>query len=567
MKEHDREGEGTMWKRRLALRLVGIILAASVLLVALRVAAVRPQAARDAMTTPSKAGWTTQGIDILTPAGKPYIIAGVSWYGLETPQHVLYGLDTQEYKTILDETKTYQFNTLRIPFSNEVWETNPLPSPQLTHACGACQGLRARDILALVINYAGSIGLHVILDDHRSGAGSSTATNGLWYDTDGGLSYTEQVWIRDWVDVQRWVHGQQIGLGPSDTVRVSDTASDGFPTVIGYDLRNEPHTPPAASYLQGATWGTGDGIGPRVNPNPNPFTPACVVTSTCHDWRLAAERAGDTILGDAASHGWGAPLIFVQGISNYPSATGSALKGPYDLYRWGGQLQGVNGNANNPGAPIVFNAGGTSSRLGPAVAHQLVYVTRDYGPDISPTAWFTSTTCYQLGCASHGSLSGLVDLWCQRWAYIDLPPGRYGACTGGIQPHFWTAQTWNNTGAVPYTQAPVWIGEFGTGNGATDLNSPVPGSQGQWFTDLINFIQSSYLRTRSNDPGLPVQSLNWTYWALNADDSYALLGGQFTGLANPSKQYSFLCFIERSPPSRTHLPHPCGSTGMLPPPH
>lgn len=555
-----------MWKRHGMLRLVSLAILACIMIASLRSDG-KPLLGVGATAKTASGSWTTRGVDILTPAGKPFVIAGISWYGVETPQYVLYGLDVQDYKDILNQAKIYQFNTLRIPFSNVAWETNPLPSAHLIRACAACAGKHTRDILAMIINYAGSIGLHVILDDHRSDAGSSTATNGLWYDTDSGHGYTEQAWIMDWLNVQHWVHGQRQTFGSPDSVAINDTASDGFPTVIGYDLRNEPHTPPNASYMQGATWGTGDGISPRINPNPNPFAPACVETSTCHDWRLAAERAGDSILGDAARHGWPAPLIFVQGISSYPTAAGNATQGPYDLYRWGGQLEGVNGNANNPGAPIVLNAGGTASRLGPAVANHLVYVTRDYGPDISPTDWFTSTTCYRLGCAPRGAFLGLVDLWCQRWAYIDLPPGRYGTCVGGIQPHFWTASTWKNTGTTPYTEAPIWVGEFGTGNGDEDLESPMPGSQGQWFTDLINFIQSSYTRTTWNDPGIPVRSLNWTYWALNSDDSYALFGTRYTGLANSMKQFSFLCFIVRTPPSATRLPQLCGSTGVLPKPH
>jgi endoglucanase len=512
-------------------------------------------------------GWTTRGADILTPDGKPFVIAGVSWYGIETPQHVPFGLDIRDYKSVLNQSKAYQYNTLRIPFSNEAWEMNTLPSPRLTRACEACQGMHTRDILALIINYAGSIGLHVILDDHRSEAGSSTGLNGVWYNTDGGLRYTEQEWIRDWVEVQRWVHGQRLNRGAPDTVAVNDVASDGFPTVMGYDLRNEPHSSDGKSYLQGATWGTGDGIDPHVNPNPNPFAPTCVATSTCHDWRLAAERAGDTILGDSARHHWPPALIFVQGVSLYPTAAGNHRKGPYDDYRWGGQLEGVNGNANNPGAPIVLNAGGSASRLGPAVANQLVYVARDYGPDLSPTNWFTSTTCYRLGCAPKGAFLGLADVWCKHWAYINLPPGRYGSCLGGVQPQFKTAFPWKNTGSKPYTQAPVWVGEFGTGNAAGDLASSMPGSQGQWFTDLINFIQSSYTRTARNDAGLPLHDLNWTYWALNTDDGYALLGPRFAGLANPSKQYSFMCFIMRSPPPDVRSPQRCGATGELPAPH
>jgi len=32
-----------------------------------------------------------------------------------------------------------------------------------------------------------------------------------------------------------------------------------------------------------------------------------------------------------------------------------------------------------------------------------------------------------------------------------------------------------------------------------------------------------------------VSALNWTYWALNTEDSYALLGSNYMGLANPNK--------------------------------
>lgn len=510
------------------------------------------------------AGWTTAGASIRTPASTPFVIAGISWYGLETPLHVPNGLDHQDYRAILDAVRRYGFNTVRIPYSNEVWETDPLPAPEDVAACLACRNERARDLLARIINFAGAIGLHVILDNHRSDAGSSTAWNGLWYNTDSGLGYTEQTWIRDWRDVQRWLHGQRSRLGSRDTVTVHDVASDGFPTVIGLDLRNEPHTPPATSYLSGATWGTGDGIDPHVNPNPNPFSPTCVATSSCHDWRLAAERVGDELFGDAIANRWALPLLFVQGVSEYPTAQGDPVHGPFDQYRWGGQLEGVNGNANNPGAPIIFNAGGSPTTLGPSVAHQLVYTTRDYGPTISATDWFTKQTCYRAGCAPRGTETGLADLWCQHWAFISLPPGRYGSCAGGIHPYARTAFPWKNTGTSPYAQAPVWIGEFGTGNSEDDLTSSWPGSQGQWFTDLINFIQSSYAPTRRNASRLPVPPLSWTYWALNADDSYGLLSAQYHGLANPTKQYSYLCFIERAAPKT--LAATCGSTGALPPP-
>jgi hypothetical protein len=111
-------------------------------------------------------------------------------------------------------------------------------------------------------------------------------------------------------------------------------------------------------------WGSGDGISPATNPNPNPFSPACVSSSTCTDWRLGAERMGDSMLGEAAAHGWDWPLIAVEGIQVCPTSSGSWPNGPFIWDWWGGNLACVNGNSNNPGAPIVLNAGGNPSSRG-----------------------------------------------------------------------------------------------------------------------------------------------------------------------------------------------------------
>ncbi len=415
------------------------------------------------------------------------------------------------------------------------------------------QILHARDILAKIVNYAGSIGLHMILDNHRSEAGESAEQSGLWYNT----AYPESSWISDWVSMQRWVHGIAQTKGSSDTVTVNYLASDGLPIVLGYDLRNEPHALGSYpnQYQMSAQWGSGDGINPAVNPNPNPFAPSCASSSNCFDWRLAAERAGDSILGDAAAHSWSYPLLFVEGTSHFPTASGTQAAGPYASDWWGGNLQGVNGNSGNAGAPIVFNAGGSSSSLGAAVNNQLVYSAHDYGPSLFQQTWFNANTCYKSGC----SASSLVDTWTYYWAYIATP--------GGVNPT-WPGHAsfpWSNTGATPYSTAPVWVGEFGTGNNASDLTSTTPGSQGQWFTDMINFIKSSY---GSGGSGVAVSNLDWTYWAMNGEDSFALLSNSYNSLANPAKEYSDLCFLQTGPlavPMGSGSGQ-CGSTGAFPTP-
>jgi endoglucanase len=496
-------------------------------------------------------GWTTSGTKILAPNGSQYIISGINWYGFETPDAVAHGLWSYDISTILNLVKSYGYNTLRIPYSNQMWESDPVPQNDV--GCTSCAGLHARDILAKIINYAGSIGLHVILDNHRSEAGESAEQSGLWY----ASGYPESSWINDWLSVQRWVHGQTQTLGSTDTVTVNYLASDGLPIVLGYDLRNEPHVQGTYpnEYTSGASWGSGDGINPATNPNPNPFSPSCVSSSSCFDWRLAAERAGDSILGDAAAHGWSDPLLFVEGVSAYPTASGTQAAGPYNGTWWGGDLQGVNGNSNNAGAPIVFNRGGSASSLGPAVNNQVVYSAHEYGPTLFQQSWFNSSTCYKSGCSS----SSLVDVWNSNWAYLATP--------NGINPSWpgHSSYPWSNTGATPYTSAPVWIGEFGTGNGTSDLAPSGAGSQGQWFTDLINFIKSSY---GSGGSGISVSNLDWTYWALNGEDSFSLLNGSYSGLANPSKEYSYLCFVQTGPlavPPGSGSGQ-CGSTGALPAP-
>src|SRR5258708_27368026 len=146
-------------------------------------------------------GWSTSSTQILNPRGGNFTMSGINWYGFETRGFVAHGLYAQDYTTIVNSIKQYGFNTIRIPFSNEMWGKDPVPAANTISACKSCQGKRARDIMALIINYAGSIGLHVILDNHRSEAGNSAEANGLWYVVSGKNNFPESSWINDWLSV------------------------------------------------------------------------------------------------------------------------------------------------------------------------------------------------------------------------------------------------------------------------------------------------------------------------------------------------------------------------------
>ncbi len=284
-----------------------------------------------AQATPSSGYWHAAGPQLLDAAGNPVRIVGVTWYGMETAKWVPAGLDTQRYTIILDQVKLLGYNVVRLPLSNELVERNPV----ITRAVRAnpdLLGLHALDVLDRLVAYAGSIGLKVILDNHRCRAARpleiNTLDEPLWYTK----AYPQSVWLKDW-----------------QTLALRYRGND---TVIGFDLRNEPHTAGPGpwnlhAYLhQGATWGPYDG-------KSNPAT----------DWRAAAERAGNAILAINPD-----VLIVVEGITLYPEA--GSPNGVATSW-WGGIL--------TPALqyPVVLQVPG-----------KLVYSVHDYGPRKSSMPWF-----------------------------------------------------------------------------------------------------------------------------------------------------------------------------------
>ena len=226
--------------------------------------------------------WHTSGNKILDANGVQVRIAGINWYGFETTRGVAGGLTSQDYKVILQTIKAQGYNTVRLPLSDQMVETPQVPSSiSFSNASGAInadlQGLNSLQILDKIVAQAGIVGLRVILDNHRSEAGDSAESNGLWFTS----SYPESAWINDWTALaQRYANNS---------------------TVIGVDLRNEPHN----AFSGGACWDCGG----------------------ANDWHLAAERAGNSVLAVNPKL-----LIFVEGTDAY---------GSNDYYWWGGNLAGV----------------------------------------------------------------------------------------------------------------------------------------------------------------------------------------------------------------------------------
>ncbi|MBJ3774316.1 cellulase family glycosylhydrolase [Acuticoccus mangrovi] len=192
--------------------------------------------------TGAAAGWfSTSGSDIVDANGDVVRLTGVNWFGAETTRMAPDGLHTRNWQDMMDQMADLGFNTIRLPFSNDALRDGATPSG-INYALNPdLAGLSPIEIIDKIVDYAGEIGMRIILDNHRNAAGDGASSNGLWY----GEGYSQDDWIADW---------QMLAERYADD-----------PTVVGLDLSNEPHS---------ATWGDGN---------------------LATDWRLGAEAAIEAI--------------------------------------------------------------------------------------------------------------------------------------------------------------------------------------------------------------------------------------------------------------------------------
>jgi len=195
----------------------------------------------------------TCGNRILDSYGRDFQMVGITWSGMEYPAHSPLGLYTRNWQEILDQITSLSYNTIRLPYTNDMLQSGVAPQRINYELNPDLEGLSAIEVLDRLVQGARQRGLRVILDRHRP---TSAAQSPLWYTRE----VPEEQWIRDWQMLARRYLGND--------------------TVIAADLHNEPHGD--------ATWGTGD---------------------KATDWRMAAEVAGNAILSVNPYL-----LVFVQGV-------------------------------------------------------------------------------------------------------------------------------------------------------------------------------------------------------------------------------------------------------------
>lgn len=209
----------------------------------------------------------TNGRYIVDQQNHRFKLDSVNWYGFDSTDYVVGGLQLEPLLTIVHRIRCMGFNSVRLPWSNQMYESNPVVGSYALAANPELQGLHAMQIFDLVVHTLTAEGIMVILDNHNSNAEWCCSNDGntLWYNS----AYPETSWISDWEGMaQRYKND---------------------PLVIGADLRNEPRI--------NATWGG------------SPST----------DWHAAAQRGGDAVQSVNPNL-----LIFVEGVNYALDLTGVA---------------------------------------------------------------------------------------------------------------------------------------------------------------------------------------------------------------------------------------------------
>jgi len=271
-------------------------------------------------------------------------LASVNWYGASDTKLVPGGLDKVTVQAVAATIRDLGFNSVRLPFSNEMLHVTKPAAPATIAANPALAGKTPLEVFDAAVAALTAAGLHVILNNHSTHAMwcCNFDEDGLWYTADS----TEEDWIADWELVAARYAGN--------------------PRVIGADLRNELRiaTPIGLSFLPRVpSWGGGG----------------------TNDWHAAATRAAKRIHVKNRDL-----LIIVEGLNSADDLTGAGTrpvvldvpgKVVYESHQYG---------FFRPGAPAIPGLGGptystmTAAELAAASRKQWGYLTDPGKPSTAP---------------------------------------------------------------------------------------------------------------------------------------------------------------------------------------
>ncbi len=276
-------------------------------------------------------------------------------------------------------------NVVRLPIATDLlhaWSKGEYPpSTDTSYNNPALAGLNSFELFNFMLENFKRVGIKVILDVHSATTDNQGHTYPLWYNG----TITEEIFKSAWV----WV---------ADYYKNDDT-------IIGFDLKNEPHTNTGNVKIkaESAIWDDSN--------HPN-------------NWKRVAQETALAILDVHPN-----VLIFVEGIEMYPkdgiwddeTFDTSPWTGNNDYYGnwWGGNLRGVR--------DYPIDLGKYQS--------QLVYSPHDYGPLVYEQEWFKGN----FTTASDEEAKRILyeQCWRDNWAFImeegisPLLIGEWGGLTEG----------------------------------------------------------------------------------------------------------------------------------------
>ena len=290
--------------------------------------------------------------------GNEVWLTGANWFGFNCTECVPHYLWSGDIDDMVRNIADRGVNVLRLPVSTELlynWmigdpdpigSVNPNNDPSypfnvdLLNSDGSVKN--SQEVFDVLLKKCKQYGVKAFIDIHSPESNNSGHNYGIWY----GKSFkarngkTVEVTTDVWIETLAWCAEHY----------------KGDDTLIGFDLKNEPHSTYGGAPVD-AIWDDSNA--------PN-------------NWKKAAQDCADAILDKNPN-----ALILIEGVEGFEG------HGAW----WGGNLRGV---AKYP----VMPSSGTS---------QIVYSPHDYGPVVSPQTWFEKDFTEK---------TLLDDYWYETWAYL-----------------------------------------------------------------------------------------------------------------------------------------------------
>lgn len=359
-----------------------------ILLVMLVTLLVSPASQISAETPQAESGddWLhVEGTNIVDKYGNKVWLTGANWFGFNCRERMLLDSYHSDIVADIEIVADKGINVVRIPIATDLlyaWSKGQYPeSTDTSYNNPALKGLNSFELFNFMLENFKRVGIKIILDVHSAETDNMGHNYPLWYKG----SITEEVFKAAWVWVANYYKNDD--------------------TIIGFDLKNEPHTNVGTLKIksESAIWDD---------------------SNHKNNWKRVAQETALEILKVHPN-----ALIFVEGVEMYPkdgkwddeSFDTSPWTGTNDYYGnwWGGNLRGVKDYPINLGQ----------------YQKQLVYSPHDYGPLVYEQSWFSG----DFVTADDKTAQKILyeQCWRDNWAFImedgisPLLIGEWGGLTEG----------------------------------------------------------------------------------------------------------------------------------------